>query len=413
MFQDKDIVLGITGGIAAYKMAEVASRLTQMGASVHVVMTEGAQKFIAPLTFAALTHNAVHTSLWPETLSSDDGVYSAMAHIGLADKADAILVAPASADIIAKLAGGHADDLITTLVLATRAPVLVSPAMNPQMLEHPATQRNLQTLMELGYLVIEPETGRMACEHVGSGRLPATEVLIDALGKELIKSQIQDLAGKTVLVTAGPTREAIDPVRFISNRSSGKMGYAIAAECARRGAKVTLVSGPTKLKQPHCVTRIDVVSTDEMFEVSTREAQLADIVIAAAAPADYRPPEVVTHKLKKSTTENAPTLALIPTPDILAAIGKAKRAGQVVIGFAAETENLLANARYKLGAKNCDAVVANDVTQSGAGFDIETNRVTWVTHADAQEWPLLTKSEVASRICAKVAELLVAKNTTK
>jgi phosphopantothenoylcysteine decarboxylase/phosphopantothenate--cysteine ligase len=416
----KTILLGVSGGIAAYKACELASRLTQTGATVRVVMTPAATRFVQPLTFQALTHQPVHTSLWPESTESESGVYAAMAHIALADEADAILIAPASADIIARLAQGMAGDLLTTLVLATRKPVLLSPAMNPKMLSHPATQRNLATLRELGYTIIDPESGRMACEHVGPGRLPTTEAIMAVLQQTLDAAQqseaqapeaqapdapvTQDLAGKTVLVTAGPTREPIDPVRFISNRSSGKMGYAIAAEAARRGAKVVLVSGPVNIPVPHGLEKIAVTTTQEMYEAATREAVCADIVIAAAAPADYRMQEVAPQKLKKIEGEPGRTLHLTPTPDILAAIGQNRRDNQLLIGFAAETENMVEHAQQKLSKKNCDVIIANDVSQQDAGFDVETNRVTWVTRQDSQAWPLLTKTAVAGRICDHIVK---------
>ena len=398
--ENKRIVLGVCGGIAAYKACDVASRLTQRRARVDVVMTQSAQKFVAPLTFQALTQRAVHTSLWPET-SDENGVAAAMAHIELA-ACDAVLIAPASADTIAKLAHGFADDLLTTLVLATRAPILIAPAMNPQMWNHAATQSNISKLRELGYEIIEPESGRMACEHVGAGRLPTTDVLVAALEKTL--SPTRDLEGLKVLVTAGPTREAIDPVRFLSNRSSGKMGFAIAAECARRGALVTLVCGPVNLETPRGCVRVDVSTTEEMFRAATEVAKTCDIIIAAAAPADYTVKPATT-KLKKRSAEFDRILHLHETPDILGTIGKDKRAGQIIIGFAAETENLIENAREKLTRKNCDAVVANDITQRGAGFDGETNIVTWVSPEKETAWPLMSKAEVAARIVNEIVKL--------
>ncbi len=407
--QGKTIVLGVSGGIAAYKACELASRLTQAGARVHVVMTASAQRFVTPLTFQALTHQPVHTSLWPDSHESEAGVYAAMAHIELADEADAILIAPASANTIARLAHGLAGDLLSTLVLATNAPVLVSPAMNPRMLSHPATQKNLQTLRDLGYTIIEPESGRMACEHVGAGRLPETAVLMAALQDALTRSEYstrQDLAGKIVLVTAGPTREAIDAVRFISNRSSGKMGYAIAEEAASRGARVILVSGPTQLAPPPGVEAHSVSTTQQMLEIASQHAPEADIIIAAAAPADYRAASVFEGKLKKSSTQDGVLrLELQPNPDIIAQVGKSKKPHQLTIGFAAETSSDIEEARRKLQSKNLDAIVLNDVTQAGAGFDVETNRVTWVTSSDSEEWPLLSKREVAVRILDQVLSM--------
>lgn len=395
------IVLGVGGGIAAYKICELASRLTQDNYDVHVVMTSGAQHFVAPLTFQALTQNPVHTSLWPESTASESGVAASMAHIDLATRADAILIAPATADLIAKLAHGLADDLLSTLILATRVPVLIAPAMNPAMFEHPATQKNLQTLREYGYLIIDPESGRMACEHVGVGRLPTTEALVENL-KNVIEPSDQPLAGKKVLVTAGPTREDIDPVRFISNRSSGKMGYAIAEAAARRGAEVVLISGPTQLCAPPNVARIDVTTTGDMFQAVMQHAPACDFVIAAAAPADFAPAEVRPQKIKKQETSGDLHLQLSPTTDIIATAARDKKPGQLFIGFAAETNSDIAEAQRKLAAKNLDAIVFNDITQEGAGFDIDTNRVTWISENGTEAWPLLTKREVAARICEKL-----------
>ena len=392
------IVLGIGGGIAAYKICELASRLTQENYDVHVVMTQGAQRFVAPLTFQALTQNPVHTTLWPENTASESGVAAAMAHIDLASRADVILIAPATADLIAKLAHGLADDLLSTLVLATRAPVLIAPAMNPTMFAHPATQKNLQALREFGYQIIEPESGRMACEHVGVGRLPATGVLLSAIvGARFIAPANQNLSGRKILITAGPTRENIDPVRFLSNRSSGKMGYALAEVAARCGAEVILISGPTNLSTPRDVVRVDVTSTQQMFDAVMQHAPDSDIVIAAAAPADFAPLEISEQKIKKQGV-GVLHLQLEKTPDIIATAAKDKKPHQLFIGFAAETNSEIAEAQRKLESKNLDAIVFNDVTQEGAGFDIDTNRVTWISKTEVDEWPLLTKREVASKI---------------
>ena len=392
------IVLGIGGGIAAYKICELASRLTQENYDVHVVMTQGAQRFVAPLTFQALTQNPVHTTLWPENTASESGVAAAMAHIDLASRADVILIAPATADLIAKLAHGLADDLLSTLVLATRAPVLIAPAMNPTMFAHPATQKNLQALREFGYQIIEPESGRMACEHVGVGRLPITETLHNAIvGARFIAPANQNLSGRKILITAGPTRENIDPVRFLSNRSSGKMGYALAEVAARCGAEVILISGPTNLSTPRDVVRVDVTSTQQMFDAVMQHAPDSDIVIAAAAPADFAPLEISEQKIKKQGV-GVLHLQLEKTPDIIATAAKDKKPHQLFIGFAAETNSEIAEAQRKLESKNLDAIVFNDVTQEGAGFDIDTNRVTWISKTEVDEWPLLTKREVASKI---------------
>ncbi|MBV9470198.1 MAG: bifunctional phosphopantothenoylcysteine decarboxylase/phosphopantothenate--cysteine ligase CoaBC, partial [Abitibacteriaceae bacterium] len=374
--QGKTIVLGVSGGIAAYKACELASRLTQAGATVHVVMTASAQRFVTPLTFQALTHQPVHTSLWPAPENAQTGVYAAMPHIGLADRADVILIAPASANTIARLAHGMADDLLSTLVLATHAPVLISPAMNPTMLAHPATQDNLARLGQLGYQIIDPETGHMACEHVGTGRLPTTEILMGALQAVLGATETQkldlacdvtparSLAGKKVLITGGPTREPLDPVRYISNRSSGKMGYSLAAEAASRGAEVILVSGPSQLPTPTSVQRIDVTTTDEMFAAVTQHAPTCDIIIAAAAPADFKPATPTSQKIKKRTLPTANLkIELVPTPDIIEAVARHKKPHQVVVAFAAETQDVVAEAQHKLTTKAVDAVVANDVSQ--------------------------------------------------
>jgi phosphopantothenoylcysteine decarboxylase/phosphopantothenate--cysteine ligase len=405
------IVLGVCGGIAAYKICELASRLTQQNHDVHVVMTQSATRFVAPLTFQALTQNRVHTSLWPESSSSESGVAASMAHITLAEKANVILIAPATADFIAKLAHGLADDLLSTLALATRAPVLIAPAMNPQMLSHPATQRNLQTLREFNYQIIEPEVGRMACEHVGAGRLPTTDVLYKAIIATTTNAQSKDdLRGRKVLITAGPTREDLDPVRFLSNRSSGKMGYALAEVAAARGAEVFLVSGPTQLDTPRGVTRIDITSTQQMLEAVTKRAPDCDIIIAAAAPADFAPAVISDEKIKKHGGE-ALTLELAPTPDIIATVAKTRSSHQIIVGFAAETGGRTEEAQRKLKSKNLDAIILNDVTQEGAGFDVETNRVTWID-ASTQDistqdtWPLMTKHEVATRIWNRVTNLL-------
>ncbi|PQV63349.1 Phosphopantothenate-cysteine ligase /Phosphopantothenoylcysteine decarboxylase [Abditibacterium utsteinense] len=398
----KTIVLGIGGGIASSKITDLASKLTQRGADVHAVLTRSATKFIAPLTFQTLTHNPALTSLWVEENNAGTGKSAGMPHIALADNADLILIAPATADLIARLANGFGDDLLTTLVLATRAPVAISPAMNPTMLAHPATQRNLQTLRDFGYHIIEPNSGRMACEHIGSGRLPETPEMIGEIEKILFPNL--DLVGKTVVITAGPTRENLDPVRYLTNRSSGKMGYALAANAAQRGAKVTLISGPTNLPIPQKMKRIEVETALQMLDATQNAFRDADILIAAAAPADFRAAEVAPQKMKRAgqtTTE----IQLIANPDIVASCAQNKRAAQIVVGFAAETENLIAEARKKLSDKNLDAIVANDVTQEGAGFDVETNRVTWISTKNESEWPLLTKNEVAARIWDEILKI--------
>lgn len=389
----KTIVLGIGGGIACYKIADLASKLTQNGADVHAVLTASAQKFIAPLTFQALTHNPALGSLWDDDLLS--GKSSGMPHIALADAADLVLIAPATADLIARLAAGLSDDLLTTLVLATRAPIAIAPAMNPQMLAHAATQRNLEILRGFGTHIFEPNVGRMACEHVGSGRLPETAELLERI-TELLNPR-REMDGKTVVVTAGPTRELLDPVRFISNRSSGKMGYAIAAEAAKRGATVVLISGPTSLETPRNVEKIEVLTTGDMYVATLQAFENADFLIAAAAPADFRAFHEQTQKIKRGTRKTL-EVKLRANPDIVAQCGATKKSGQIVVGFAAETQNLEKEARRKLQLKNLDFVVANDVSQPDAGFESDSNRVLWVSPAASHHWPLMSKSEVAARI---------------
>ncbi|BCM91378.1 coenzyme A biosynthesis bifunctional protein CoaBC [Abditibacteriota bacterium] len=401
----KTIVLGIGGGIAAYKVADLASKLTQQGADVHAVLTESATRFIAPLTFTALTHNPAQVDLWPHETEASKS--AGMPHIALADKADLILIAPASADLIARLAGGFANDLLTTLVTATRAPIALAPAMNPTMLARPATQRNLAQLQSDGFHIIQPDEGRMACEHVGSGRLPETPELIAQLEKILFPNR--DLEGKRVLITAGPTRENLDPVRFISNRSSGKMGYALAEEARSRGARVTLVSGPTSLATPQGAERINVQSALEMRDATIVAFENCDILIACAAPADFRAANQATQKIKRGDSQIM-HLELVANPDIVRECGTRKRPNQIVVGFAAETHNVEAEARRKMLEKNLDAIIANDVTREGAGFDSNSNAATFYSRSHQTEWPLMPKTTLASKIWDEVARLPTAKN---
>lgn len=402
--QGKTVVLGVGGGIACYKIADLASKLTQRGANVHAVLTASALRFIQPLTFQALTHNPALSSLWEEDKSS--GPSSGMPHIALADSADLVFVAPATANLLARLASGFGDDLLGATILATRAPVVLAPAMNPQMLSHPATQRNLSILRGFGYHLLEPETGRMACEHVGSGRLPETPQLLHIIEQLLFPAH--DFANKTVVVTAGPTREKLDPVRYISNRSSGKMGYALAEAAARRGAHSVLISGPTHLPTPPGVERIDVTTALEMHEATLRAFSNCDILIAAAAPADFRAANLAEHKIKRGTASEM-TLFLTANPDIVRECATRKRPGQIVVGFAAETQNLEKNARAKLDSKALDFIVANDVTREGAGFDVDTNSVTWLGPGESQKWPTGTKREIAERILDELASTFASK----
>jgi len=397
------IALGVTGGVAAYKAAELVRRLQQEKLDVQVVMTRSAQEFITPLTFAALTGQKVITNMFGTGGSAAPAnVESAIEHIAVAQRIDLLLVAPATADILGKFANGVAEDFLATLYLATKAPVIVAPAMNVNMWEHAATQRNLAILRERGVHVVDPDEGYLACGMVGSGRLAATETIAkkvcDVLGLR------HDLAGQTILVTAGPTCEDIDPVRFLTNRSSGKMGYALAEAANRRGAHVILVSGPTDLKIPDGVDWVPVRATEEMHQAVHERAASANVVIMAAAISDYRPAALHDQKLKRN--EGRLTLDLEPTPDILAELGREKQQGRVLVGFAAETNAVAENARGKLARKGADVIVANDVTQEGAGFDADTNIVT-IYSRDGREisLPKMSKLEVANRILDRVLEI--------
>lgn len=392
------VVVGVSGGIAAYKAAELVSRLVQEGHPVQVVMTEAACRFITPLTLATISGRPVYEGIFAEEPAGR------VSHVELAREAALIVVAPATAQTIARLAHGLADDAIAATVLATRAPVVVAPAMNAQMYSHPATQANLARLRELGYTIVEPESGWLACREEGAGRLASTERLLAEVRRQLQRRR--DLAGLTVLVTAGGTREAIDPVRYIGNRSSGKMGYALAEAARRRGARVILVSAPTALPPPAGVELVPVESAAQMREAVLRAFAECQVVIKAAAVADYRPAAARAQKIKKR--EGVFHLELEPTPDILAELGRQKGA-RVLVGFAAETEALRPNALHKLNAKNLDLVVANDVSRAGAGFGCDTNIVTlFFRDGRVEELPCLPKSEVADRILDAVAGLLAA-----
>ncbi len=395
------IALGVTGGIAAYKAAELVRLLQDRGIRVQVVMTRAAQEFVRPLTFAALSGEKVITDLFGAG-AEDPNIDSAVEHIAVAQSIDALVVAPATADVIAKFAHGEANDFLTTLFLATTAPVVVAPAMNVNMWENAATQANVQTLKARGYIVVEPDSGYLACGMVGAGRLAANETIVKAVLKALHAEQ--DLAGETVLVTAGPTREPIDPVRYIGNRSSGKMGYALAEAALRRGAKVILISGPTALKPPAAAEVVQVQTAAEMRDAVSTNLERASIVIKAAAVADFTVRQVADEKIKR---KGPMTLELEPTADILAEIG-AKKAGRIVIGFAAETNDVVANARKKLESKSLDAIVLNDVSQPGIGFDSERNAVTILTHGGAETVPETSKWEVAHRVLDAVVKIKLA-----
>jgi phosphopantothenoylcysteine decarboxylase / phosphopantothenate---cysteine ligase len=394
------ITLGVTGGVAAYKAAELVRRLQQDNFTIQVVMTRSAREFIAPLTFAALTGQKVITDLFAES-SGEANLESAIEHIAVAQRTDLLLVAPATADILAKFARGIADDFLTTLYLASTAPVVVAPAMNVNMWNHTATQENVEMLRARGVNIVDPDEGYLACGMTGAGRLAGQAAIVAAVHEAL--HAVRDLAGQKVLVTAGPTRENLDPVRYFTNRSSGKMGYAVAEAAAQRGAQVILVSGPTSLEVPAGVERINVQSAEEMHRAVLEKVADCSIAIFAAAVADYRPIDVNGQKIKR--TKDSMTISLEPTPDILASVARNK-GDRLIVAFAAETENVAENARNKLAAKNADLIVANDVTAEGAGFDHDTNIVTLIAR-DGRDLvlPRMSKSKVAQRILDEVVRL--------
>ncbi|MGA7223513.1 MAG: bifunctional phosphopantothenoylcysteine decarboxylase/phosphopantothenate--cysteine ligase CoaBC [Candidatus Acidiferrales bacterium] len=395
------IALGVTGGVAAYKAAELVRRLQQEKLDVQVVMTRAAQEFITPLTFAALTGQKVITDLFSATGAAPANVESAIEHIAVAQRIDLLLVAPATADILGKFAHGIAEDFLSTLYLATKAPVVVAPAMNVNMWDHPATRENVAALRARGVHVVDPDEGYLACGMTGAGRLAATQTIAKRVCEVL--GLRHDFAGQTVLVSAGPTCEDIDPVRFLTNRSSGKMGYAVAEAAQRRGAHVILVSGPTELKIPDGVDWVPVRATEQMHRTVLERAREANVAIMAAAVSDYRPAAAQDSKIKRGS--GGFTLQLEPTPDILAELGREK-GPRVLVGFAAETNNVGENARGKLARKGADMIVANDVTQEGAGFDTDTNIVTLYLR-DGHEIPLpkMSKLDVANRILDQVLEI--------
>jgi phosphopantothenoylcysteine decarboxylase/phosphopantothenate--cysteine ligase len=399
------IVVGVSGGIAAYKAAELVRALERAAFEVHVVMTEAATRFVQPLTFTALTGHRVITSMWNDTgtgataygsLDEQNGID----HIEEAQWADALVVAPATANILAKFAHGIADDFLSTLYLATPAPVLVAPAMNVNMWEHPATQANLEILRQRGVLVLSPGTGELACGTVGKGRMAEPAAIVDAVARAL--GRRHDLAGEVVLVTAGGTREALDPVRFIGNRSSGKMGYALAEAAQSRGAKVILVSAPSALHPPAHCELLKITTADQMREAVLGRMNEATLIIKAAAVADYRPVKVSPQKLKRS---GPLTLELAPTEDILAEIVRQRRPGQLIVGFAAETENRMVNGRAKLLAKGADAIVVNEVNGEGVGFDADDNAATFLTVSTAIDLPQMSKRSLADRILDEILSL--------
>jgi phosphopantothenoylcysteine decarboxylase / phosphopantothenate---cysteine ligase len=398
MVQDKKILLCVTGGIAVYKAAALTSKLVQAGAHVKVILSESAQKFVTPLTFQALSRNEVYVDTF------DEKNPQVIAHIDLADWADLILVAPATANTIGKIAGGIADNMITTILLAATTPVWIAPAMNVHMYDHPAVKKNLTILAEYGYQFIEPSEGYLACGYVGKGRLEEPEKIVELL-QQFFKNQGQlPLKGKTVMVTAGPTREKIDPVRFISNHSTGKMGYALADEAKKQGAHVILVSGPVTLPAPVGMDVVKVESAEEMYNAVLKYYDSADVVIKTAAVADYRPKISFDHKVKKQAGDAS--IELERTKDILFELGQRKK-NQVLVGFAAETENVEEYARKKLTAKNADLIVANNVKAEGAGFGTDTNIVTLFKRSGTvKDLPLMSKRNVAKMIIEEITSLL-------
>lgn len=393
------VALGVTGGIAAYKAAEIVRLLQDRGIRVQVIMTRAAQEFVRPLTFAALSGEKVITGMFSAGEEQAANIDSAIEHIAVAQSIDALVVAPATADVLAHFAQGIASDFLTTLYLATTAPVVVAPAMNVNMWNHPATQASLETLRQRGVKVVDPGSGYLACGMTGSGRLAENEAVVAAVLEAL--GAAQDLAGETVLVTAGPTREKIDPARYLTNRSSGRMGYAVAEAALRRGARVLLVSGPTALTPPGAAEMTRVESAEQMREAVLDLLPQATLVIKTAAVSDYRAKTVAGQKLKR---KGPMTLELEPTADILKEVS-ARKQSQIIVGFAAETENVLENARQKLASKQLDAIVVNDVSREEVGFDSDRNQVTIITHDEVVEVPETTKWEVAQRVLDQVVRL--------
>ncbi len=399
MLKGKTVVLGVTGSIAAYKMANVASALVKEGADVHVVMTKNATNFINPITFETLTNNKCLVDTF------DRNFQFHVAHVSLSQKADVFMIAPASANIIGKLANGIADDMLSTMVLAADCKIIVAPAMNTHMYENRIVQDNIKKLRDYGFLMLEPASGRLACGDVGAGKLPDEEILL-----EYIRQEIQfekDMAGLNVLVTAGPTIESIDPVRYITNHSSGKMGYAVAEIAAKRGARVTLISGPVNIKPPVFADIVNIQSANDMYNAVMENLPECDILVKAAAVADYTVPNISSEKLKKSDDDLS--LSLVRTKDILKAVGENKRDNQVICGFSMETSNLVENSKRKLESKNCDMIIANNLKDEGAGFGVDTNKITIITKNDEKSLDVLTKKQAAEQILNKAVLLLESK----
>lgn len=392
MLKGKTVLLGVTGGIACYKAAALASALVKQHCNVHVIMTKNATEFIGPLTFEHLTGNRTVTDTFDRNHTYQ------VEHVALADQADLVLIAPATANVLAKLAHGIADDMLTTTVLACDCPKIAAPAMNTRMYENPVTQDNLETLRRYGWEVLTPAAGRLACGAVGLGKMPEPEDLLESVLHALVHPR--DMKGLRLLVTAGPTQESLDPVRYLTNHSTGTMGYAIARAAAARGAQVTLVSGPTALKPPAYVETVDITSAQEMFEAVTLRAGTQDIIIKAAAVADYTPETVADNKIKKS--DNDLSIPLRRTQDILGYLGTHRRPGQFLCGFSMETEHMLENSRKKLTKKNLDMIVANNVKDAGAGFQGNTNVITMITQDSVTQLPLMDKEEAAHAILTEI-----------
>ena len=390
----KTVLLGVTGGIACYKSANLASALVKQGANVQVLMTKNATEFIGPHTFESLTGNRVSVDTF------DRNYQFQVEHIALADQADLVLVAPATANVLAKLAHGLADDMLTTTILACNCPKIAAPAMNTKMYENPVTQDNLDILRKYGWEIVEPASGRLACGAVGRGKMPEPEDLLETVLHAL--SHEKDMSGLKVLVTAGPTREALDPVRYLTNHSTGKMGYAIAKAAAARGAQVTLVSGPVNLKKPPYMEVVDIVSAQDIFDAVTSRAPDQDIIIKAAAVADYRPATVAEDKIKKSGNDSDLSLPLARTSDILAWLGEHRAPGQFLCGFSMETRDMVANSKKKLEKKHIDLIAANNLKQAGAGFGVDTNVLTLIAADGAKELPLMSKEEAAHALLDEI-----------
>ena len=396
MLTGKTIVLGVTGSIAAYKIANLASMLVKLNADVHVIMTQNATHFITPMTFETLTNNKCIVDTFDRNFNFD------VKHVSLAKRGDLFLVAPCTANVIGKVANGICDDMLTTTIMATKAPVLFSPAMNTGMWENPVLQDNLKKLQHYGYHVIEPVVGRLACGDTGSGKMPSEETLLEHILLHLAREK--DLKGKRLLITAGPTQEAIDPVRFISNRSSGKMGYALAKMAVLRGAQVTLVSGPVSIAPFAGIETVAVRSAQQMFEAVSERSAERDVIIMCSAVADYKPASYSEQKMKKG--DNDMSIPLTRTQDILCWLGDHKQAGQVLVGFSMETENLIENSRRKLTKKHADLICANSIASEQTGFAVDTNKVTLITQENVTELPLCTKEETADLILDSIKDFI-------